>query len=283
MWHCLEHLHAVTYFADECRHVHRELGLHGFWMGYFAARAAPLGSVDPGIVTATFFNFAPSLVERALPDAWTLCDPTVIIEARRRAAASALRRLVPGVDGWAETVVHILEPGLAAIPASGRALFAANRDLGRPSDPVEALWQSATTLREHRGDGHTAVLLSRGVTGCEPHLLISAERSVPEPVLRKNRGWTEAEWDAARYRLFHRGLLDAHGVLTELGHLLRLDIEMRTDELAASAYDAIGDTDGGQLHNSLSASADAISRSGVIPYPNPIGLLPMASSTIRTT
>ena len=66
--------------ADPCRHlfrtgvprrVLRDVGLRGFWMGYpFVGRAAPLGAVGPAVVTATFFNFHPEMVRRAIPDAW---------------------------------------------------------------------------------------------------------------------------------------------------------------------------------------------------------------------
>ena len=50
-----------------CRDALSEAGLRGFWMGYFAARSAPMGPVAAPVVTATFFNFNPMMVERALP------------------------------------------------------------------------------------------------------------------------------------------------------------------------------------------------------------------------
>jgi hypothetical protein len=40
-----EPVHAVTYFAPEARAALDGLGYRGFWMGYFAARSAPLGIV----------------------------------------------------------------------------------------------------------------------------------------------------------------------------------------------------------------------------------------------
>ncbi len=59
-WASFEPLHAVVYFAPEIPEADRALGLKGFWMSYFAGRAAPLGPVGPEVVTATFFNFAPA-------------------------------------------------------------------------------------------------------------------------------------------------------------------------------------------------------------------------------
>ena len=50
-------------------------GYRGFWMGYFAARSAPLGIVPRELVTAIFYNFAPERVAKALPAAWEVAGP----------------------------------------------------------------------------------------------------------------------------------------------------------------------------------------------------------------
>jgi hypothetical protein len=42
-WEAIEPIHAVVYFASEPATAAREVGLRGFWMGYFAGRVAPLG------------------------------------------------------------------------------------------------------------------------------------------------------------------------------------------------------------------------------------------------
>ena len=87
LWHAAESVHAVTYFAPEGRDALTALGLRGFWRGYFAGRSAPLGAVDPAPVVAAFFNFHPSMVERALPEVWDVASPDDVIAARRRGAA----------------------------------------------------------------------------------------------------------------------------------------------------------------------------------------------------
>ncbi len=51
-----EPIHAVTYFASEARTALDGLGYRGFWMGYFAARSAPLGMVPPEVVTGSSSN-----------------------------------------------------------------------------------------------------------------------------------------------------------------------------------------------------------------------------------
>src|SRR5580693_7833778 len=81
-WTRFEPVHAVTYFAPECAEANRAVGLKGFWMGYFAARSAPLGTVGAGTVMAAFFSFAPGRVRRAIPDAWDFTNPLSVVSAR---------------------------------------------------------------------------------------------------------------------------------------------------------------------------------------------------------
>jgi hypothetical protein len=97
-WHQLEAVNAVANFYQECRNALKDLGLRGFWMGYFAGRAAPMGVVSPGVVEATFYNFHPAMERRSLPDAWTLASPDSVLSVRTEAAAAALRRLAPEAD-----------------------------------------------------------------------------------------------------------------------------------------------------------------------------------------
>lgn len=274
-WQLLETIHAVTYFADECRTAPRDLGLKGFWMGYFASRAAPMGEVSAGVVSATFFNFHDDMVHRAIPDAWDHARATDVLEARRTAATAALRRLVPEIDAVADGVLTFLWRVLDAAEPAGRPLFSANRDLEEPEDPVAELWQAATTLREHRGDGHVACLTSEGVGGCEAHVLFAATEAVPVEVLRDARGWSVEEWDDAARFLRSAGFLDNEGEATERGHVLREQIERRTDELAVVPYSALADDQRDRLIEVLMPAARAIVASDVIRFPNPIGLAPL--------
>jgi hypothetical protein len=94
MWTLFEPLHAVTYFTPECRAAYEQAGLRGFWRGYFAGRAAPLGPVGPGPVEAMFFGFAGHMVARALPQVWTMISPERALLARAEGANAALTRLL---------------------------------------------------------------------------------------------------------------------------------------------------------------------------------------------
>lgn len=275
LWKRLEPIHSVTYFSSECREANARIGLRGFWMGYFGARAAPLGPVGPGVVEAAFFGFAPRMVRRAIPDAWSFASPGVILEARRIAAARALRRLCPVVGDIAGTVALSLRRVVDNADDCGRVLFGANRDLGPPGDTVESLWWLATCLREHRGDGHVAVLSAEGLDGCEAHVLFAAAALVPDELLRSARGWTTDEWRQATERLTSRGLLTGGGV-TPLGRALRQAIETRTDELADAALGVIDD-DIDHVSSRLEPAGLAIAASGELPFPNPMGLPRVAS------
>jgi hypothetical protein len=94
LWWALEPYHVVVYFAPDATATFEAIGLKGFWMGYFASRAAPLGSVPAEVVTAIFYNFHPAMVARAIPDAWQRATPADITAARLRLADRTLRRLL---------------------------------------------------------------------------------------------------------------------------------------------------------------------------------------------
>ncbi|CAL9633267.1 SCO6745 family protein [Streptomyces sp. enrichment culture] len=272
VWQVLEPLHAVTYFAPESREAARAVGLRGFWMGYFALRAAPLGAVRPGVVEAAFSNFHPAMVRRALPDAWGLASPEAVLRARADSATAALRRVAPSARDAAASVLPLLERVIAAADGAGRPLFAANRDVPVPEDPVGALWQAATSLREHRGDGHVAVLTAEGLDGCAAHVLFAAGEQVPVEVLRDNRGWSAQEWRSAADRLVARHLLTGAGALTPEGRALRAHIEARTDALAVRPYGVLAPDDASRLLRTLEPVTEQVLGSGVIPFPNPMGL-----------
>lgn len=273
MWKAIEPLHAVTYFSEECRTANKEAGLKGYWMGYFASRGAPLGAVSAGTIEATFFGFHPARVRRAIPDAWGFASPERILAVRGAAAARALRRAFPGIEDVAAETAPRLHEVVMAADGAGRALFAANRDLPVPDDPVEALWQAATALREHRGDGHVAVLTAEGLDGVEANVLAAAVGSGTAQWLRESRGWSQEEWDAAVAALTERGLL-ANGDPTEEGRALKARIEQRTDELAAPPYDVLESPR--SVYEALVPAARAVSKE--LPFPNPIGVPPVESS-----
>ena len=274
LWQRIETLHAVTYFGEETQAAAASIGLTGFWSGYFALRAAPMGTVSAGVVEAAFANFAPTFVARWVPAVWEQASPQAAIGARADGAAATLRRLVPDIEQLAAAVRPTLDLAAGAASTIGRPLYAANRDLALPEDPVAALWQRCTTLREQRGDGHVAALATAGIDGLEAHVLIALEQGTDPEDLQRTRGWTADDWAAAVDRLRHRGLVDQDG-LSAAGADLRHAIEATTDHLATEPWTGLSEVERTRLVDQLTPAATAISRSGLIRYPNPMGLPPL--------
>jgi hypothetical protein len=274
LWATLETLHDVTYFAPGVRAAGIALGLRGFWMTYFAFRAAPLGPVPAGPVVAAFAGFCPAVVAKALPDSWSRTTPQACLEARAAVSVAALREV--GADPAAcERAAGLLEPVVAAADPTGRPLFAANAALDLPGDGLGRLWQLATTLREHRGDGHIAALVTEGITGLEAHLLQIADGRFPSAVIRQARGWPDEDWAAAAGALRGRGLLapDTTPVLTAAGRTVLETIEERTDERAwTGGLSRLGEQGAEQVIELLRPSVRALVASGMLPTANPAGL-----------
>lgn len=273
--HRLETIHAVTYFADESRQAAKDMGLQGFWMGYFGFRAAPLGPVGAGVVEAVFANFAPRRVRNAVPDAWAHASPEACVEARRISAVAALQRVAADdLAAVAPAVVDRLEAIVDAADHLGRPLFSANRDLLLPGDAPGRLWQLATDLREQRGDGHVATQAAAGLDPVEMHLIYALGSGFPGEVLRQSRDWTDDEWADGVDRLVARGLLVDATVVTAEGRALHEHIESTTDELVLRALVAgLGRVDAVEdLTADLTPLARAVSGSGILPFPSPIGL-----------
>ena len=278
IWLVGEPVHALTYFAQPAFDAWEAAGIHGFWRGYFATRAAPFGAVGPAVVTATFFGFAPVMVERAIPSVWDLASPASALDARLAGMDAALRAVLgdpvvedPAVASTAAAVRDAVE----AAPVQGHALFAANASLPWPDAPHLALWQGLTCLREHRGDGHNAALTAVGIDGCQAHVLASAAGGSPRDVIQPTRGWTDDEWEQAIAALSSRGVLDGDGAVTPAGRELHAAVEARTDELAEVPWRALDTERTEAVEAALRPWAQAIQDIGVIRQPNPMGLPPL--------
>jgi hypothetical protein len=237
LWSLFEPLHAVTYFAPEARAAFEAAGLRGFWRGYFAGRSAPLGLAPAAVSTALYANFAPRMVERAIPSVWELAPPAEALVARLEGSAAALDRLLDGAD--VTEAAALLHSVAASAPTSGRALGAANAALPWPTEPMAVLWQAATVLRELRGDGHVSTQLTVGLDGLST-MVLRCGHDLGRDALQPNRGWTDEEWEASAGSLTDRGLLGADGQVTTAGLALLERAEALTDELAQEPWTIAG-------------------------------------------
>jgi hypothetical protein len=265
-------VHGVTYFAPEARAALDGLGYRGYWMGYFAARSAPLGMVPPEVVTAIFYNFAPERVAKALPAAWQIAGPEAALQARQDSAVAALRRYGLSVDENVTTAAELAARAIRQAPLDGRPLFAANRALPWPDDPLAALWHAVTLLREHRGDAHVALLSAAGVSGRESNVLQAAAGLIPRDYIARTRDYDDATWRHHEEQLAGRGLLNDDGTLTEAGRELKDAIESTTDALALSALDALSDDEVEALFQALTPITRAVVAGGDVPAVTPMNL-----------
>ncbi|HEX9042801.1 MAG TPA: hypothetical protein VF838_17595 [Trebonia sp.] len=239
MWTMFEPVHDVTYFVPEALSAFTEAGLRGYWRGYFAGRAAPLGAAPAAVVTASFFNFAPSFVARAIPGVWDLVPPADVIAVREAGAAAALRRLLGGREAEAAKAADLLWRAVEDLDFAGRVLSAANAALPVAADPLTRLWQATTVLREHRGDGHFAALAAAGIDGCEAVVLRCA-KDISRDLLQPVRGWTDEQWSAAAARLAERGWIGEDGTVTAAGRAAHDAVEAATDLAAARPWTRMG-------------------------------------------
>jgi hypothetical protein len=221
-----------------------------------------------------FAGFEPGMVFKALPDAWSRADTATCLAARSEVSVAALREA--GVDEAAcAEAVGLLRPVADSADPSGRPLYASNASLPVPEDPVAAMWQLATTLREHRGDGHVAALVSQGVTGLEALVLQVGAGKFSAELMRSVRGWDVEDWDAAAGALRSRGMLEQDGRLTGWGREFLDAIEERTDERAWSGgLSTLGEAGVEKVITTLRPSVTALWRSGMLPEVNPTGLPP---------
>ena len=225
-------------------------------------------------MTASFFNFAPAFVARAVPGIWELITPEQALRTRLASAAEALRGLLAGRESEAAAAADLLWQAAAELDCSGRVLAAANAavppvsmDDAEGSGALARLWQAATLLREHRGDGHFAALAAADIDGCEAVVLrcgLDLRRADLQPV----RGWTDEAWEAALRRLTDRGWISADGALTSTGREAHAAVEDATDRAAARPWAHLERS--ADVAKVLTPLAQACAR--VVPYPSPIGV-----------
>jgi hypothetical protein len=266
LWTTLEPLHAVAYFAPDVRAAGKAIGLKGYWDTYFAFRAAPLGAVSAPTVVGIFAVFAPEMVARSLPSAWSRASVEDCLAARTAFGAEVLRRIGVSEEDCAAAV-----PLLSSVvfEPTGRALGTANAALPLSDDPVRAVFQLATTMREHRGDGHVAALAAAELSGLEATHLQLARNGFPSEGMREIRGWSAEEWEAARAALVERRLLSSDG-LTPAGAALLDSVEEMTDSLAW--HGGLSSVSVDEVVSVLAPALAAVWAAGLLPTVNPVGV-----------
>ncbi|KZE22949.1 SCO6745 family protein [Brevibacterium casei] len=255
----LNSFHSSIYFSETVGRSFAELGLEPGVEANMAARSAPMGRVTAGVVAGTFSNYSPEFIATIVPRVWDVVSPDVMVSARFDAVSLYFEELFGTRDDIAlltEAATELtttLTPVRADLDFSGRALAAATADAvdaHTPATAFEALWDTATVLREFRGDGHVAALVTAGVSGIEALLLDVATGAGFRPrAAQKTRGWSDEAWQSAQESLAEAGLItlgtDERGYplpeITDAGRQLKEEIEILTDGTVTAAWARLSD------------------------------------------
>lgn len=242
LYELTEPISLVNFFSPEPNDAMAALGFGTYWDGYFAGRSAPLGRAPAEVVHAAFYNFADGEVARHIPKVWDTATPEAAHAARERGCVAALRRIFGDV---VETPAfacagELLAKASTSARTEGRVMYAGLRALPMPEEPVARLWHAANMLREHRGDGHIAALVSEHINGTEAHVLSALDMGIyPAESFGRIHHLPEVRLGQVMDGLRDRGLLDASGRFTEAGRATKARIESLTDALAAAPYDGL--------------------------------------------
>lgn len=100
---------------------------------------------------------------------------------------------------------------------------------------------------------------------------VAASGASPDTI-KPYRGWSDTEWVDAAVRLRERGWLDETGRLSEDGQAVRSRVERDTDRVAAEAIAGLGPDEVARLFALLEGLVEPVVASGLVPYPNPMGV-----------
>ncbi|MGW6012790.1 SCO6745 family protein [Streptomyces sp. NPDC055210] len=269
--HAVSAAHLFTYLVPEGAQEAAELGVTDRGPAYLAFRSAAMGAVPWQVTLAAFYNFSPRAV-RAMDGVWDAAPPERWQAARFRAVGRAMRRVgVRMTDGQLAEARALIDPVVAGADYAGKVLAAANASVALPPDPLVALWQQITVVREWRGDAHLVVLADNGIGPCDCLVLHTATGGLPAALVRTTRRWNDEEWAAATARLTARGWLSSEttqpgttvtATLTDTGRAARERIEAETDEHCAALWAPIGGAGARRLAALVAPITDAFTAAG---------------------
>lgn len=263
-----ESIHSISYYCREINELTdgTTAKFRGWWHAYFAYRPAPMGPVSAEAVTAAFYNFAPRMVERAVPGVWSIATPEAICAQRAQLVDRSLKRVYASSLGSGELAeaAALSRQAIEDCDVAGRVLFGSYTSLEWPTEAHNVLWHACTLLREHRGDGHNIALAAAGVDGAMSHVLMAAQGFGNRPTIQGIRGWTDTEWQTATDALQQRGWIRADGSYTELGREQRAAIERQTDHLASEPISRLGETGTARLEELLTGFVETLLAGGEV-------------------
>jgi len=172
---------------------------------------------------------------------WRTTTPEAAIAARQAGCVKALRRILGdrvGTPAFARAAELLIKAAISA-PFEGRPMYAALRAIPVPDDVVARFFHAGSLLREHRGDGHIAALMTEGVGGLEAHVLFALGMGMPAEKFGRIHHLPAAQLAGVIDGMRDRGLIGDDGWLSEPGRAVRQRIEALTDDLAARPYQSL--------------------------------------------
>ncbi len=266
----VEPIHTVAYYSPEI-YGFNDNGFKGWWHAYFAYRSAPMGAVSAATVTAVFYNFAPRMVERAVPGCWDIMAPDAVRARQIELTTASMQRALhdyPNPDEIRAAASALLAFA-SQLPKGARPLYAAWASEPWPSQStgggdIMDLWHGCTLLREFRFDGHNIALAAGGLDPVECHVMMTTGGHGNGATIRKIRGWNAQEWDTAWETLVQKGWITADGEQTQQGNAARRAVERETDRLSSAAIEALPPDELGDLLGCLERIMNYLIATGTV-------------------
>ncbi len=211
-----------------------------------AWRLAPLGDISPAAAAAATYSVDPAVIEFVMSTYRGVADTDAICAVRNESAVPGIEAIAPGLADQLAPLADDLWRGVDSAHFGARPMFAALRAQSRPGPTEAALsaWLAANCLRELRGDNHWALCAAADLDAVEVGLLHSVMVDMThygdEEWIARSRGNDDAAISNGWVRLEAKGLA-TDSALNDAGRQFRLDLERRTNELTAPAWQAVGE------------------------------------------
>ena len=218
------------------------------------------------------------MAARAIPAVWELITPAEALRVRQAGAVSALRGPARRAGLGDERRPRTCSRAAGELDCAGRVLAAANAALPSPEDATGRLWQGATVLREHRGDGHFAAVATADIDGARSWCCAAAWTCGARTCSPSGAGPTSS---GTRPGAAGRPGLDRPDGTLPPRAVPHAALENATDQAAARPWTRLGPSAVTDLAGVLTPMPRACAR--VVPYPSPIGVPAPDGAHVRLT
>lgn len=227
-----------------------------------AWRLAPLGDVSPAAASSATYSISPDVIGFVMSLYRDVTDQAGIAAVRDASILPGLESIAPGLADQLAPLADDLWRAVDSAHFGARPMFSAFRAEPRPdsTQPALSAWLAANCLRELRGDNHWALCAAADLDAVEVGLLHSAMVDVDEygdeEWIARSRGNDDDAIANGWARLNAKGFADGTA-LNEAGREFRLDLERRTDDLTAPAWQAAGEATTVSFCNAIEPHHDA--------------------------